>query len=90
MRAVCENIVCLKRLKKQKRFLKSKGKDMLCCGLKTLDKLEEAEEREKQEEEKHTAKATATLFVSTSDFLLTSNSLARLKMPLLPPKVWDS
>jgi hypothetical protein len=60
---------------------------MLCYSLKTLDKLEEAKEREKQEEEKHAAKATATSFVLTNDPLLTSNPFARLKVPLLPPKV---
>jgi hypothetical protein len=60
---------------------------MLCCSLKTLDKLEEAKEREKQEEEKHVAKATATLLVPTSDLLLTSNPFAKLEVPLLPPKV---
>jgi hypothetical protein len=61
---------------------------MLCRSLKTLDELEEAEEREKQEEEKRVAKATAvTSFVLTSNLLLTSNPLARLEVPLLPPKV---
>jgi hypothetical protein len=60
---------------------------MLCYGLKTLDKLEEAKEREKQEEEKHATKTTITLFVLTSNLLLTSNPFAKLKVPLLPPKV---
>jgi hypothetical protein len=87
MRTVCKNIVCLERLKKQKRFLKSKGKDMLCHGLKTLNKLEEAKEREKQKEEKHATKVAATLFVPTSNLLLMSNPFAKLKVPLLPPKV---
>jgi hypothetical protein len=59
---------------------------MLCYSLKTLDKLEEAKEREKQKEEKHVAKAT-TLFVLITDFFLTSNPFAKLKVPLLPPKV---
>jgi hypothetical protein len=63
---------------------------MLCCSLKTLDKLEEAKEREKQEEGKRVTKATATLFALTTNFLLTSNPFARLKVPLLPPRVWDS
>jgi hypothetical protein len=87
MHVICKNIVCLKHFKKQKRFLKSKGKDMLCHSLKTLDKLEEAKEREKQEEEKRVAVAAATLFVPISNLLLTSNPFARLKVPLLPPKV---
>jgi hypothetical protein len=60
---------------------------MLCHSLKTLDKLEEAKEREKQEEEKRAAKAAATLFVLASDLLLTSNPFAKLKVPLLLPKV---
>jgi hypothetical protein len=78
------------RLKKQQRFLKSKGKDMVRRSLRTLDKLEEAEEREKQEEEKRAAKAIAISFVPISDLLLTSNPFAKLEVPLLPPKVWDS
>jgi hypothetical protein len=61
---------------------------MLCCSLKTLDKLEEAKEREKQEEkEKRVAKAATTLFVPTNDLLLTPNPFAKLKVPLLPPEV---
>jgi hypothetical protein len=59
---------------------------MLCYSLKTLDKLKETKEREKQEEEKHVAKAT-TSFVPTTNFLLTSNPFAKLKVPLLLPKV---
>jgi hypothetical protein len=87
IRVVCKNMVCLKRLEKQKRFLKSKGKDMLCYGLRTLDKLEEAKEKEKQVKEKRAAKAAATLFALTSNLLLTSNPFAKLEVPLLPPKV---
>jgi hypothetical protein len=82
-----ENLSCHKQFKRQKKFLKSKGKEMLCCRLRTLDKLEEAEEREKQEEEKRAAKAAATLFVLANDLFLMSNPFARLKVPLLPPKV---
>jgi len=52
---------CIKRLKKQQEFLKSKGKDMVYYSLKTLNKLEEAEEKEKQIKIKRVAnKATAT------------------------------
>ena len=58
MRAVCKNMSYLKRLERQKKFLKSKGKDMVCCSLKTLNKLEEAEEKERQiEMERAAAKA---------------------------------
>jgi len=46
-RTMSKNIACIKRLEKQKKFLKSKGKDMVCRSLKTLDKLKEAEEKEK-------------------------------------------
>jgi hypothetical protein len=60
---------------------------MLCYSLKTLDKLKAAKEREKQKEEKHIAKATVTLFALTSNLLLLSNPFAKLKVPLLPPKV---
>jgi hypothetical protein len=82
-----ENLACHKQLKKQKKFFKSKGKEMLCCSLKTLDKLEEAKEKEKQEKEKHATKAATTLFVPTSNLFLTSNPFAKLKVPLLLPKV---
>jgi hypothetical protein len=52
---------CIKRLKRQQEFLKSKGKDIVCCSLKTFNKLEEVKERERQIEIKHTAvKAVAT------------------------------
>jgi hypothetical protein len=52
---------CIKRLKRQQEFLKSKGKNIVCCSLKTLNKLKEVKERERQVETKHTAiKAAAT------------------------------
>jgi len=35
------------RLETQREFLYSKAKDMLCCRLKSLDKLDKVEEREK-------------------------------------------
>jgi hypothetical protein len=60
---------------------------MVCCSLRTLDKLEEAKEKEKQEEEKHATKAAATLFAPSSNLFLMSNPFAKLKVPLLPPKV---
>jgi len=59
MRAVCKNMSCLKRLKRQKKFFKSKGKDMVCRSLKTLNKLEKAKEKERQIEIKHTATKAA-------------------------------
>jgi hypothetical protein len=52
---------CIKRLEKQQKFLKSKGKDIVRCGLKTLDKLKEVKERERQiETERAAIKAVAT------------------------------
>jgi hypothetical protein len=58
---VCENMSCIKRLEKQQEFLKSKGKDIVCYSLKTLDELEEVEEKERQIETKRTAvEAAAT------------------------------
>ena len=38
------------RLRKQQEFLKTRAKDMLRRGLKTLDKLDDAEENEREEE----------------------------------------
>jgi len=52
---------CIKRLKKQQEFLKSKGKDIVCYSLKTFNKLEKVKERKRQIKVKHTAnKAAAT------------------------------
>jgi len=47
MRAVCENMSYLKCLEKQKRFLKSKSKDIVRQGLKTLNELEEVKEKKR-------------------------------------------
>ena len=51
---------CIKRLKRQQEFLKSKGKDMVRRGLKTLDELEEVEEKERQMETERAAVEAAT------------------------------
>jgi CO dehydrogenase/acetyl-CoA synthase beta subunit len=89
MHAVCKNIACLKRLKKQKKFLKSKGKDMVCYSLKTLNELEEAEERERQiETECATTKAAAMLSNVLALSLTKVNPFAGVKVPLLPLEVW--
>ncbi|OBT70842.1 hypothetical protein VF21_10673, partial [Pseudogymnoascus sp. 05NY08] len=40
-------------LKQQQDLLKTCGAKMLCCGLKTLNELEEVEERERQEADAH-------------------------------------
>jgi PHD/YefM family antitoxin component YafN of YafNO toxin-antitoxin module len=89
MRAVCENMARLKRLEKQKKFLKSKGKDMVCCGLKTLDELEEAEEKERQiETERATAKAAATPSNVLALSLTEANPFVGVEVPLLSLEVW--
>jgi hypothetical protein len=51
----------IERLKKQQKFLKSKGKDIVRRSLKTLNKLEEVKEKERQIETKRVVvKAAAT------------------------------
>jgi hypothetical protein len=88
MHAVCKNIACLKRFKKQKKFLKSKGKDIVCCSLKTLNKLKEIKEKERQIETEHvTAKAAAMLSNVLALSLIKANPFASVKVPLLPPEV---
>jgi hypothetical protein len=86
LRLAQENSARLARLEKQKKFLKSKGKDMLRRGLKTLDELEEAEEKERQAEERSRAAAAA---IPTSAVQTQSDPFAGLEVPLLPPEVWD-
>ena len=44
---IAKNLACYKQLEKQKKFLTSKSKDIVCRSLRMLDKLEEVEEREK-------------------------------------------
>jgi hypothetical protein len=52
---------CIKHLERQQEFLKSKGKDIVCCSLKTLNELKKVKEREKQIETEYAAiKAAAT------------------------------
>jgi hypothetical protein len=59
---------------------------MVCCSLKTLDKLEEVEERERQMElERAAAKAAATTHALASS---KSDPFAKIKIPLLFSKVW--
>jgi hypothetical protein len=59
---------------------------MVRCSLKTLDKLEEVEEKEKQiEEERAAAKAATTARVLA---LLEPDPFAKIEILLLPPKVW--
>jgi hypothetical protein len=72
MRAVCENIACLKRLKKQKKFFKSKGKDMVCC----------------KETERATTKAAAMPSNVLALSLTEADPFVGVEVPLLPPEVW--
>jgi hypothetical protein len=59
---------------------------MVCRGLKTLDELEEVEEKERQIETEHAAvKAAATQVHGQA---AVANPFAEIEIPLLPPKVW--
>jgi hypothetical protein len=85
-RLISENLARLQHFEKQEKFLKSKGKDMVCHSLKTLDKLEEVEEKEKQmEEERAASKAAATAYALVP---LESDPFAKIEIPLLLLKVW--
>jgi hypothetical protein len=80
----------IKQLKRQQQFLKAKGKDMVCRGLKTIDKLNEAEEKEKQIESKQAAAAAMLSSSPTLSVLalgVESDPFAGLEVFLLPPKV---
>jgi hypothetical protein len=72
------------------RFLKSKGKDMVRRGLKTIDKLDKIEEKEKQIELKQAATAAMLSSSPRPDVLVPkakNDPFASLEVPLLPPKV---
>jgi hypothetical protein len=80
----------IERLERQQEFLKSKGKDIVRRGLKTLDELEEAEERERQIESKQAAQATILSSSPRPNALAPrakSDPFASLEVPLLSPKV---
>ena len=57
----------LDRLTRQRKFLKKRGVEILCRGLKSIDKLEEAEAREVVEREKQASAARPPTPPSTSD-----------------------
>ena len=57
---------------------------MVCCSLKTLDKLEKAEEKERQIEIERAAKAAV---IQIQTLVAKTDPFARIKIPLLPPKV---
>ena len=80
-----ENLTCLQRLKKQEKFFKLKGKDIICYSLKTLNELEEVKERERQIKTKRAAiKATASQVYSQA---AVANPFAKIKILLLPLEV---
>jgi hypothetical protein len=89
LRAIQENSAYLACIKKQKQLLKSKGKDIVCCSLKMLDKLEEAEEKERQIEAKRVA-IVATARPSSAYVLALSvtetDPLVGLRALSFPPK----
>jgi hypothetical protein len=61
---------------------------MVCCSLKTLDKLEEAKEKERQIETKCTTAKAAAMPSNALALLLTkANPFVSVKVPLLPPEV---
>jgi uncharacterized membrane protein (DUF2068 family) len=77
-------MACVKRLKKQKNFLKSKGKDIVCYSLRMLDKLKEAKEKERQMEIEHvTAKAAAMPSNALALLLTKANPFIGIKVLLL-------
>jgi hypothetical protein len=87
LRLMSETTARILRLEKQQEFLKSKGRDMLRRGLKTLDELEEAEAKEKQmEEERAAAEAAANQSHAPAP---EADPFAGLEVPLLPPEIWD-
>jgi hypothetical protein len=91
LRAIQENSARLARIEKQKQLLKSKGKDMVRRGLKTLDELEEAEEKEKQMESgRVTAEAAARPPSALVPALPATETdpFAGLGALSLPPEVW--
>jgi hypothetical protein len=85
-----ESAVRIERLKKQERFLKSKGKDMVRRGLKTMDKLDEAKEKEKQMESEQAASAAMPSNNPTLCALALGAKIdpfVGLEVLLLPPRV---
>jgi len=57
---IAEESARLTRLHKQQKQLRSRAKDMLRRGLKTLDELDEAERKEREEQERVRAEQAAT------------------------------
>jgi hypothetical protein len=89
-RSALESASRIRRLEKQQSFLKSKGKDMVCRGLKTMDKLDEAEDKERQIGLRQAATATMPSNSPTPCALVLgveTNPFASLEVLLLPPKV---
>jgi hypothetical protein len=90
-RTALESTAHIEQLEKQERFLKSKGKDMVCCSLKTIDKLDKAEEKERQKESKQAAVAampSSSLTLYALALGVETNPFAGLEVLLLPLRVW--
>ena len=64
MAAAAGRLDCLAR---QRKFLKKRGVKILCCSLKSIDELEEAEAREAAERKKEASAARPLTPPSTSD-----------------------
>ena len=71
------------RLRKQQRLFRSRAKDMLRRGLKTMDELDEAEEKERKEAE---AKEPAPSTTNPSAHDATSSDL----FSALSPSFWET
>jgi hypothetical protein len=84
---IVKNTAYVLCFEKQQRFLKSKRKDIVCRGLKTLNKLEETEEKEKQiKEERAASKAAVTAYALA---LSEPDPFAKIEILLLLLKVWE-
>ena len=76
--AIEENIAYVCCLERQQKFLKSKAKDMLCCSLKTIDKLDTAKEKERKEREQVASSKNLALFNNFVNFSFNSNLLSAM------------
>ena len=81
-----ETLAKLLRLDRQQEFLRTKGREMLRRGLRTLDELEAEEEKEKQMETERAANEAASTQVHGQ--AAEADPFAGIEIPLLPPEVW--
>jgi hypothetical protein len=81
----------LLRLDRQREFLEKRAGEMIRRGLKTMDELDEAEEKEKQMELEQAATAAMLSSGPRPDAPAPGaerDPFAGLEVPLLPPEVW--